>query len=370
MVVTNGLVVQPPLTNRGVKPSVGIEVGLDWFQGTVVSTGLLSVVERLEFWLDGKSKCDRAVGFRGLSYAIAWNCGAYVSWGEEQPWLYVRLPGAVVDAIGQLDYQCLVTDLLRVGVKPTRIDLYRDDFRKLLHPSVLKGWADDGLLRRKKVYGYHESNNGTYKGSTFTAGTRGGNGSGCFVRYYDKSQHARDISDCYRLECEFSSGQAEGVGALLLAVNGTGREDYLQLVDSLVVDQIEFRDKPRDVRRDRCQLLEEWAEYLADSNPIRVSKLRSAPKLVRSLDALCRQYGGLLANLSTRGADVLFGVVKLAVQDATKRGMESSISEGKGRRTTTVSLSRDSGEWEGVIDFLNSISKGSSFRPITALGGA
>jgi len=361
MILEKVLSSKPPLTNRGVNCALGVAVGIDWFQGTFASHLAPDMISVFDRWLPGAVIDPQAVGFRGLSHLIGWDNGARVCWGPEQPWGYLCVPGRFFDCLDQLSSSALLCDLLGLGLKLTRIDVFRDDYRKLFHPSEFKRWADDGRLFGKRVYGYTESFDGRDRGSTFYAGSRGDSGCGSFARYYDKSQHSKDRDDCYRLEIEFSGKKASIVGGLLLESVGLGLDRFVELLDGLALGQFSFSAQSRHERERRRVVSPEWSAYSQCSDPIKVSVRKKSAQLSSTINAFKVQWGGFLGGLSFHGLGLLFGVLCEAVQDGAARGFKSSFSRDGSKISRPLLLSSPTGELEELVRRFRPLSPPSLF---------
>lgn len=337
------LMMSPPLTNRGGKMPARFTVGVDWFQGTFPRSSLDAVRALLDGYLRSFSQVERPRKFRYLSSAVEWSSGHRLCFDAEVDWFYVESNGSSIAALSESLSLALLTDLLRLGLRLTRVDVFRDDYEKALHPSVLKEWADGGLLRRFKVYGLYQIKEGELNGSTFFAGRRGDCGSGSYVRYYDKSQLRRDRADCYRLEVEFSGDKAKRFGGLLLGVAESSLEISNAFLSGVCTGALDFTEEPGRVRLSRSRTKREWSQYCGDDGRIRINHAPKVRSIAATVNAFCTQWGGLLSNLSTLGLPVLLGILRGAVKSGVERGFKSIAPDSQDKLSSVFRLSSDAG---------------------------
>lgn len=323
--------VEPPITNRGVNQPVGIYVGIDWIQGTFPLSGVEKMKACLTRWFGGVPVSDKVVSFRGFDFCWGLINGVLLSWDPESPWAFVRVPGSAFDWIDQLSAFALLRDFTDAGLKLTRIDLFRDDYDRRVHPSEFFSLCKQGCLRGKRAYGYHESFDGKDRGSTLTLGRRGDRGDGCYARYYDKSQHAADRALCYRLEIEFSGEKARGVGRILSANPGGGIDDLPQTVEEILLGQFFFIEDGSLSRSRQYKFHERWSLYIGGCGSLRIAKPSKPADLQRTVVSFVTQWGGFLSGLSSLGLRAVVGLLSKAIRDASSRGFGSSINR-KGKR--------------------------------------
>lgn len=108
----------------------------------------------------------------------------------------------------------LIQDLhFKFWFKGTRSDLAFDDYQKIIRPSEVNEFAKQGSY---KGFGVHEFREGSKKsgeseGATIYFGKRGKNGSGKFLRFYDKDIESKGEIDAVRWEVEFTKQKAQKV---------------------------------------------------------------------------------------------------------------------------------------------------------------
>jgi hypothetical protein len=328
-------------------------VGIDWFQGTFPYSSLDKVSAVFSFYLQKFSLIERPRRFRALSCAIEYTSGHRLCFDPDSSWGFLESNGSAIAALGESMSLAFLSDLIDVGCRLTRVDVFRDDYAKVIHPSVLFSWAKSGLLRRFQRYGYHESHDGSKVGATFTAGSRGANGAGTYIRYYDKSQHPTDVSDCYRLEVEITGSKAQVFGRRLHGLNGSGLEALTEFVESVGVGALSFSALPKQVQLSRAKCHPEWASWCGRVSGTRIRVDSRVRSLASSLAQFSDQWGGLLANLLSSGTGFLFGVVSSAIRSGRDRGYQSGLSGSGSKLSLSYAVSRDSGDLQSIIESLS-----------------
>lgn len=343
----------PPSTNRGGKLQGVCVVGIDWFQGTFVGSRFQEVIDLFEKWHPKSQRCDRSVPFRGLSNSVSWVNGAAVSWDPASSWGFIRLPGLYFQVVEKLSAEAFVFELSSSLVKTTRIDIFRDDYSKRIHPRELFLWSKLGLLRGKKIYGYYESFDGKNNGATFTCGSRGDNGCGSFVRYYDKSQCKKDRDDCYRLEVEFTGDKARKVVEILLESSGEGLERSAEKLESVSLGQFDFALCSIKEKSRNREVLPEWLAYCDSRDRLRITIPREPRRIESSIGAFLSQWSGFLCGLSVESLSVVRGLLDRALRFGIEKGFESYVAGSGSRVSRTIAIGREEGGLDRIVGWLS-----------------
>lgn len=174
--------------------------------------------------------------------------------------------------------------------KGTRIDINYDDFTKRILPHQIAEMANEGGYTGYRVHQHlcSRSRSGKVLGDTLYFGKRGKNGSGKFLRIYDKFLESDGEVDCVRYEVEFSKERARLI-CLHLGMCSTV-EDMAGNICGLVGGSIDFivRNGKNLDRSDRVQW---WADILSVlgevvlRNPVRVETVEKTIRYVERLKA-------------------------------------------------------------------------------------
>lgn len=312
---------QPPTTNRGLNSPLGLEISCDWVQfalddvpDTATAIGILSKVE--DFWserLDVRFDRKMKMGcwWDGGSLSSQRGCRCY--WNNP----HLGLPGKLLFVIpakalktqtqvdNRIFLQCLFEE--HKG-RFTRFDIALDDYEKELDFDDIEAAIED-----EAYWGCNSADmRKSYKRGTLKTGKTayfGSSQSDKMVRIYDKSVESKGEIDAIRMEVQFRDEYAEIVGAHWLRLCDEPSQVVADWMASIVMGCLDFRYR-ESKNRDRCPQLGWWASFcerVAVAGK-RVSKARRVPCLVRSMDALNRQWASMLAVIGKAlGDDVFLG---------------------------------------------------------------
>jgi hypothetical protein len=292
----------PPAVTRGVKWQTGATfdrrtVHIDWFRGVCpreMHAELLRVLS-----LHGVAEWEPARPRWTFAHAVHSPAafGAQVLYDERDsvrqggPLCLVELPGACLARV--TDHRRLLRDLALIGVRVTRLDVAMDvyNFRRHDDSGTLVDCVAEAGLRGQVVGArtvrtdYRSDNHGEWLGRTVYLGVRGSNGSGRFVRCYDKGlEQGGKGGEWERLECEYTDDPAMQVFARLVA-----SEDWISFSDALIdaiFSAVDFREVATSADRhlDRRPRLAFWAALCSRPGLI----VRGRPKLRPALATVCK----------------------------------------------------------------------------------
>ena len=167
------------------------------------------------------------------------------------------------------------------------------------------------------------TNDGAFTGYGVTLGMRGKDGSGRYVRVYDKGLESEEaaIGTWERWETEFSKTVAEKVGAELVA-SDNWRETCL----SLALGAVEFREATGARLLKRRPLATWWAELLDNVNPVTIKATRIKTNLTRYGGWIRKAVVPNLATMAHESGQTLAEVVAFFTggQHLAKRPAEAS----------------------------------------------
>lgn len=343
---------QPPATNRGLNSQPALEISCDWVQfaldavpDTAHAIGILSRVEdfwseRLEVRFDRKMKMG--CWWDGGSLSSQRGCRCYwdnPKMGKPGKLLFV-IPSKALKTQSQADnrifLKCLFEDYKG---RFTRFDIALDDYEKQLdfdeiEQAIEDEWywgANYAEIRKSRKRGKLETGKTAYFGSSQ---------SDKMVRVYDKNVESKGEIDAIRMEVQFRGEYAEIVGGGWLNMAADSSQAVADWMASIVVGSLDFRYR-ESKNRDRCSRVPWWAAFCERVAVAakRVSKARRVPCLVRSMDALNRQWASMLAVImQALGDDIFMG------------WLFGLLDEGSGRlgvrHRALLSLARD----ESIIE--------------------
>ena len=305
-------------------------VGLGWFR---FSDDVFNYERHKDFIqrLWGIQFKPRGRGWQGYSesieapFGIILACSPYLTQAQREELgvrpspnegrMTVDIPQSAMDSLtGEELLKFLVHVLACDRVKITRLDVYHDDFCKIISPAAVHHGVQRGGIgvpRYRNIDGYTNYNHqkGVSTGYTFYAGSRK---SGKMLRFYDKSAESEGKIDCYRWEIEFTNSYAEVAGKTLLeslekALDAESVEKAIIVIEnamkSLISGSISFHEipvgmSPSELERNwakRCPLTWWWREIIAGLQPAKLTLNKRKPSLSGTISWLKQQVMPKLA---------------------------------------------------------------------------
>lgn len=125
----------------------------------------------------------------------------------------LEVPGKPIDTMNRDNLRLFLCGLRDFSPVCTRIDIFFDDFNRSMTPTRLGKIVKKGHYSRFRQVHFRQT--GEYKNGDFVLdhdeidfGRRGQNGSGKYLRVYDKNLESKGEKDCIRWEVEFSKERA------------------------------------------------------------------------------------------------------------------------------------------------------------------
>lgn len=272
---------RPPIVIRGANGQTepdeanGATVSLDWLTMSGPRAARQRAISLVESFF-GDLTPGNGLHFLNSGMRLGPNSGVFFDEGCDKPKEHcvVNIAGAYLTELGSLS-MCvqLIDELMRLGFKGTRVDVALDfydkpDLIKLAHRS-----CQEKHLTGAKTYALQEQHSsGSTTGRTLYIGKRGKNGSGRFLRVYDKGleTQTKEEGEWIRWEVVYSSDCAEQVLHDL-----ANADDAVQPAVQHALGVVDFRLSPGQklARRARCK----WFEQLLGAvRTIRATQSRVA----------------------------------------------------------------------------------------------
>jgi DNA relaxase NicK len=225
---------------------------------------------------------------------------AVLAWtdGRKEAWL--SLNGDSCDLVPVEQKREFLRTLKGLGVKATRIDLAADFPRETLSLSKVHAAAKRGNVRHFRRYDprrpVRDMVKGLLEGNQASFGRRGGNGSGKYVRFYDKKLESDGLIDAIRFECEFS---AEGANLIFDDLCEADTDDAMcGIIARRLGGAIDFVDRAGShghrARQDRLSWWQRIIDLLGEA-PIRIT--RSKTTLQKAAEWHKKQYRKTIAKV-------------------------------------------------------------------------
>lgn len=269
---------------------------------------------------------------------------------EGRPEGFVSVPQGVIDTLDATKLYLLMSAIKPFVLNVTRIDIYFDDYRKTLSAESIHLLAEEGFVSGfRKCRLVSEGYVGNKPGQTVYFGSRGKQGSGKYLRFYDKSVESKGEIDAYRMECEFSGEKAKAIWGELSncldeCKSSRDREVAIETLATrlagFLTGVIDFVYR-KNGRLDRAERLGIWQRFLDLLNSP-LLKIRSAipvRTLRRSRDWIENQVAPTLAMLRQASLELTGSVVPYRLL------MEGLLNDGRLRLNDThrAILDSDSG---------------------------
>jgi len=278
-----------PTGNTGAKlTKLGVtnaDVGIDWLR-LVGPRALMDRTHELVA-IDHGSR-ERRRGRNFFPEAFRYESGLELWYDDDKvdTGLCVDLSGDVIKAAGQDSVYGLLAELVSDGFEVTRIDVRADWINHGFDLcSLVQAACESGSLVGARIYKpHHEYDTGRRTAKGISIGRRGKEGSGRYVRFYDKAleQGEGTEGDWERYEVEFTGDCAREVGHALC---NAGRFRWLMTATEYLVGSIDFRESIEgESHVDRRPRLEWWDLLLEGLEARRATRPGRTPRLDNFID--------------------------------------------------------------------------------------
>jgi hypothetical protein len=321
------------------------QAGVHWLRVSLPSRKLGQAV-RLFRGLFG-AESEYGGGLWGYQESYRWKSGAAIAYDRDQKFnqathrecLTVEIPGGALDLLEGLDLVGLILTLKEMGGRCTRFDAFLDDYERLIEPDGVKAIYDKG-----DVSGFRTGSQrqewlcvGVLKRNEFTFGSRGENGTGKYLRVYDKYLESKGRLNAVRWEVELSQERAEQA---FEAVVKCDRPDSVALIcGQLVCGSVDFiHRKQGEQHVDRQERYAFWEKLCGGLGRLKMRVVSKEDSLVAKMLWFEGQVATTLAMIREGYADSRkFGTWLWKVMEQGKQRMadeqwavvERSLAERK-----------------------------------------
>ena len=257
----------PRNVKRGVNSQTKNEVGLHWLRISIARQYLPKVRQYLDFYFGESAQDD--YGLWSYDSRYHWPCGASLNYdcasarsdSVHNGKFTVEIPGQALDVIAQTDLHLFLVSLRQFSPTCTRIDVFFDDYNRTINPHELHDIVKDhdysGFRKSQIKQGY---DSGRLIHDEIDFGKRGPNGSGQYLRFYDKFLESDGEKNCVRFEVEFTKERSHIVFDILSQV--TSIDAFATLCGSLVGGSVKFVHRNGDKNISRLDVYDFWREIL------------------------------------------------------------------------------------------------------------
>lgn len=244
-------------------------VGVHWFRSSFNYKDLDKIIKFISSFF-GESDIDD-YGLWSYDCRLVWKSGVSLNFDSDlercerchKGRMTLDVPGGCCDELTAPDLLLLLEGCEKFGSKCTRIDVFWDDYSRIVSPKDIQVIVDKGDFSMFQIASKSSTKNRTLKkndGLTYDAvtfGRRGTKGSGKYLRIYDKNLESKGESNCVRWECEFSQGKAHKVFTALAGVEGN-LDFFATICGSLIGGCITFVHRTGEKHISRLNVYEWW----------------------------------------------------------------------------------------------------------------
>jgi Replication initiation factor len=222
--------------------------------------------------------------------------------GKQSPnegYMTVDVPQSALDSLSSEDLCKFLLDVYGCeGVKFRRVDVYYDDYCKIISPEQVQELCKSGRVgvpRIERMRSWEEYNLRKRQADGYTV-YFGSPKSGKQIRFYDKFAESDGLQDCYRWEAELKGDRAESfqtwfAEVLGRAVGAATLEETANIITNaykqVIKGAISFHELPENVDpknlpqnwATRTPLTWWWKELLAGLEPAKLTVSRVKPSL-------------------------------------------------------------------------------------------
>jgi hypothetical protein len=279
---------------------------VDWVRFRIGRSHLGFIAARLsEVFGPVERRPGTAARFR-MPAARRWACGAFVAFDDDpdgREFVVVEVPGGAVAALPEDEQGRLLFDLTARGGVCTRIDL-AVDWHQPAEDRIgqVHAACEAGMLTgaRRYKYEYERRPAGGLLSEQVRMGARGGDGSGRFVRVYDKGLESGEATagEWVRWELEATGTVAAEVALLILGTDWSGWQERAR---AIALGSVDFRERTgrRELAlRPRASW---WDAILGGLACVRV---QAGPRVRSSLGLLSWLRTAVAPTIATLAADI------------------------------------------------------------------
>jgi len=305
---------RPILTGRVNSQIIEKKVlSVDWLQGTVPDCLLFELVKYVVELLNLKP-IHNEYSFNRYDCSYAWEThGVYVLYDSNDTRskklhagrITLVMPATALSSFDEETLFRLHKDFEKeFDFHCSRYDIAFDDYDKIISPSLVAEQAKLGNVTgyRKFEHRTGKCNIGkpdTSAGETCTFGSRGRNGSGKYLRFYDKEKESNGEIPAYRMELEMSKDIARQ--GFDLVCKSDNINTMVRWLGELLFGSIDFVDRqlnPTEKNIDRLSRLHWWQKIIAEYGQYKLRNTRKIKTIETAIDWVNTSVAPTLAMIS------------------------------------------------------------------------
>lgn len=298
----------------------------DWLNLTFPSGERENVEQIITDYLGQPERQEK--GTNTYQESKRWITGAIIAWTEGRAECWLSMNGDSCDMILPEHKLELFEQLRKLNGKCTRLDAALDVPRSMVSMEQIHAAAMAqqvvGFKRYDPRRPIRNMDTGQLEGDEANFGRRGKDGSGRYVRVYDKGLESNYSRDCIRFEVE-TSGEVANLWFSILCDSDDVTE-FEKIMGRIVCGSIDFADKVGAHRhRDRFERLSWWASIVELVGQAKLTVQRVKPAIQRtmewaksSLPRALATFCGCVKSQGMHPAEVLADFIGLCVRKGEK----------------------------------------------------
>lgn len=276
---------------------------IDWLQGTVPSEHTSIVRRHISEAFGGGDFIEHGHGIQWYAKQFRHASGAVIGTenrtGNTRD--FIQFSASTWGLLTQQKQHELMSKLKDFGFKSSMIHLTVDDYSKEITAERAKQAYDNDCMIgfregiKKSAGRYYSSGKNSSSGSTMAFGSKGSNGGGKQINFYDKWLESKGEIDASRIElCLSNVSRGDYANQAFTALVNLGVDYWAEIIRGYVTASIDFCNKcDRGYALDR---LEWWQELCDDTTKLEfVTKSKQQTSVGRSLEWFKRQIEPTLA---------------------------------------------------------------------------
>ncbi|MBL4702132.1 MAG: replication initiation factor domain-containing protein [Phycisphaeraceae bacterium] len=299
----------PPSVIRGAKLHEA-EIGIDWLRFTMPFNRLHQMTNKLAKYLGSHHSKPGMWGYRER-YLFA--CGAFVTFTDASRECCVELTGDTCNQLGHDAVMEIMTWAYHQFARATRIDISLDFKGQSigLIDNVIESCKRQELCRCRRwgTIDQHTAS-GECTGYTVNLGKRGKDGSGRFVRVYDKGLQSGEAAkgEWERWETEFANDAANQVCVKLVL-----SDNWPQTASELALGAVDFREQTGSRSLKRRLTAQWWARFTESINLVLVRIKHIPTNIDRYGTWLCKSVFPAIHTMAHHSGQPVMQVVQFFV---------------------------------------------------------
>lgn len=320
-------------------------VGVHWIRGSVPASDFTQFKEYLMVWF-GTEFTDQLYGLWFYDRSTRWPSGVQLNYHSTNQRnsmtndrIAVEIPGHALDPMTMAEVEMMCQGFSAMfDFQVSRMDLYADDLERLVTPSHLYNLIyqedEQGQPIQKDFSGFRRitrrviSND---QGRCFDEccfGSRGQNGSGKYLRVYDKRLESKGQNPAVRWELELSDDKAQETFKMVVGCGGY-RDILATNIGAVIGGCIDFKKRTcrvGDKNLNRLERYEFWQKLIDKLGHAKIRMDQPPKSIDRAKDYIEKQVTGTLQMIRAAWGPEIFFEWLINIADDNNRLRQAHIN--------------------------------------------